>query len=262
LSPSDPSLEYLYGVHPVSEALSAYRRQFVEIWVAAKPCGIRRSELVESARKRGIPIRKVSAGKLRSQVGPVVHQGIVALVKPLPLVLLTHVLPQTTEDSPHGIWLLLDNITDTNNLGAIIRTALCAGVKAVIIPKDRSASPSPAVSKASSGALEHITLCRVTNLAETIKILKAHGIWVAGLDVDAKYSLFNHDLTGPMGLVIGGEEKGIRPIIKKQCDYLLSIPQVGAVSSLNASVAAAVVIFEAFRQNQVKKVKRLHLDGA
>jgi 23S rRNA (guanosine2251-2'-O)-methyltransferase len=101
--------------------------------------------------------------------------------------------------------------------------------------------------------LEHMALCRVTNLAETIKKLKARGIWVAGLDADAKEPLFNHDLTGPIGLVIGGEEKGIRPRIKKQCDFLLSIPQVGAVASLNASVAAAVVIFEAFRQNQIRK---------
>jgi 23S rRNA (guanosine2251-2'-O)-methyltransferase len=253
LNQSDPSLEYLYGVHPVSEALAADRRRFVEIWITLKHPDNKRSQLVESARKRGVPIRQVSAAKLRSQVGPVVHQGIAALVKPLPFVLLTNVLPQKSGDSAHGIWLLLDHITDPNNLGAIIRTALCAGVKAVIIPKDRSAPPSPAVSKASAGALEHMALCRVTNLAETIKKLKARGIWVAGLDADAKEPLFNHDLTGLIGLVIGGEEKGIRPRIKKQCDFLLSIPQVGAVSSLNASVAAAVVIFEALRQNQTRK---------
>ena len=253
MSINDPSLEYLYGVHPVLEALSAYRRRFMEIWITGKYLDQRRSQLVALARKRGVPIRKVSAERLRSQVGPVVHQGIAALVKPLPFVLLTKVLPPKSKSFAPGIWLLLDNITDPNNLGAIIRTALCAGVKAVIIPKDRSAPPSPAVSKASAGALEHVALCRVVNLAETIKRLKAHGIWVAGLDADAKYNLFNHDLTGPMGLVIGGEEKGIRPRIKKECDFVLSIPQVGAVSSLNASVAAAVVIFEAFRQNQISK---------
>ena len=253
MSISESSLEYLYGVHPVSEALSAYRRRFVEIWITAKHPAEQRSQLVESARKRGVPIRKVSAAKLRSQVGPVVHQGIVALANPLPFVLLTKVLPPKSGALASGIWLLLDNITDPNNLGAILRTALCAGVKAVIIPKDRSAPPSPAVSKASAGALEHIALCKVTNLAETIKMLKAHGIWVAGLDAAAKENLYDHDLTGPMGLVIGGEEKGIRPSIKKQCDFLLSIPQVGAISSLNASVAAAVVIFEALRQNQIRK---------
>ena len=253
MSTNDPSLEYLYGVHPVIEALLAHRRRFVEIWITEKHPGKKRSRLLELARKRGVPIRKVSAAKLRSQVGPVVHQGIVALANPLPFVLLTKVLPPKSGALASGIWLLLDNITDPNNLGAILRTALCAGVKAVIIPKDRSAPPSPAVSKASAGALEHIALCKVTNLAETIKMLKAHGIWVAGLDAGAKDTLFDHDLTGPVGLVIGGEEKGIRPRIKKQCDFLLSIPQVGAVASLNASVAAAVVIFEAFRQNQISK---------
>jgi 23S rRNA (guanosine2251-2'-O)-methyltransferase len=183
-------------------------------------------------------------------VGQVVHQGVAAVTEPLPLIHLAKVLPRKKSNSSYGIWLLLDNITDPNNLGAIIRTALCAGVKAVIFPKDRSAPPSPVVSKASAGALEHISLCRVTNLAETLKKLKAHGIWVAGLDAGAEDSLYHHDLSGPLALVVGGEEKGIRPRVKRQCDFLLSIPQMGPVSSLNASVAAAIAIFESLRQQQ------------
>jgi len=210
----------------------------------------RRAKVMELAQMRGIKIQKVSAQKLRSYVGQVVHQGVAAVTEPLPLVHFAKVLPQKRPNSSYGIWLLLDNITDPNNLGAIIRTAVCAGVKAVIFPKDRSASPTPAVSKASAGALEHISLCRVTNLAETLKKLKTHGVWVAGLDAGAKDSLYHHDLSGPLALVVGGEEKGIRPRVKRQCDFLLSIPQRGPVSSLNASVAVAIVVFEALRQHQ------------
>jgi 23S rRNA (guanosine2251-2'-O)-methyltransferase len=243
-------VEYLYGVNPVMEALFARRRKIKEIWLMTKPPEKRRSKVMELARMQGIKIQKVSAQKLRSNVGQVVHQGVAAVTEPLPLIHLTKVLPRKKSNSSYGIWLLLDNITDPNNLGAIIRTALCAGVKAVIFPKDRSAPPSPVVSKASAGALEHISLCRVTNLAETLKKLKAHGIWVAGLDAGAEDSLYHHDLSGPLALVVGGEEKGIRPRVKRQCDFLLSIPQMGPVSSLNASVAAAIAIFESLRQQQ------------
>jgi 23S rRNA (guanosine2251-2'-O)-methyltransferase len=144
----------------------------------------------------------------------------------------------------------LDNLVDPHNLGAIVRTALCAGLFAVIIPKDRSVPPTPAVSKASAGALEHVCLVSVTNLADTAQKLKQRGVWVVGLDGQARQSVFDADFKGPLALVVGSEEKGIRPRVKKQCDYLVSIPQFGRISSLNASVAAGVVIYEALRQRR------------
>lgn len=245
-------VEYLYGHHPVCEALTAGRREIREVWLTAEGSEHRREKVVALAQQRGIGVRTVSADKLRSHVGQAVHQGIAAVAGPLPLVPFEKILAETPPASSGGIWLLLDNIVDPHNLGAIIRTALCVGVKAVIIPKDRSAPPSPAVSKASAGALEHIKLCSVTNLANTIKELKKNGIWAAGLDAAAATPLYGHDLSGPLALVVGGEEKGIRPRVRQQCDFLLAIPQAGRVSSLNASVAAAVVMFEALRQQQIR----------
>jgi len=133
-------------------------------------------------------------------------------------------------------------------LGALLRTALCAGVDGIVIPKDRSALPTPAVSKASAGALEHSSLARVTNMVNTIKHLKEKGLWILGLDRIAEQSVFSSDLKGSIALVVGGEAKGIRPLVKKHCDMLMSIPQSSRINSLNASAAGAVVMYEAFRQ--------------
>ena len=144
--------------------------------------------------------------------------------------------------------LLLDQIVDPQNFGAIVRSAHCAGMHGVIVPKDHSAPPSAAVSKASAGALEHIRLAEVTNLVATIGELKAKGLWIAGADRWGAQSIYETDLKGPLAIVIGGEEKGLRPLVKKNCDFCISIPQVGPVGSLNASAAAAVIIYEAFRQ--------------
>ena len=146
--------------------------------------------------------------------------------------------------------LILDQIVDPQNLGALTRTAHCAGVHGIVIPKDRSAPPSAAVSKASAGALEHICLARVANLVGTIKVLKKAGLWIAGADRGGHHDLFVVDLKGPLALVIGGEEKGLRPLVKKQCDLMVAIPQTGPIGSLNASVAAAVIMYEIFRQRR------------
>ncbi len=244
------SQEYLYGVHPVREALLARRRNIKEVWLQNGEPDRRRIRISELATELGVAVHSISAAKLKSLLGPVIHQGVAAKVGPLPTTPLARVLPAKTPAPAHGVWLLLDSIVDPHNLGAIIRTALCAGVEAVVLPKDRSAPLSPAVSKASAGALEHMTLVSVTNLANTIKTLKSHGLWVAGLDAAADTFLYRQDLTGPLALVVGGEEKGIRPRVKQQCDFLIAIPQQGSVSSLNASVAAAVVMFEAMRQQR------------
>jgi len=153
-------------------------------------------------------------------------------------------------EKPDLFLLLADSISDTHNLGALIRTALCAGVDGVIIPKDRAAAPLPSVSRASAGALEHMPVVQVTNLVNTIAELKEKGMWIAGMAADADQSLFESNLTGPLALVIGGEEKGIRPLVRKHCDFLIRIPQEGQIDSLNASVAGAVVMYEAYRQRK------------
>jgi 23S rRNA (guanosine2251-2'-O)-methyltransferase len=242
--------EILYGIHPVSEALASQRRIIHEIYLQHEYKSDRLARLASLATDSGILIKTASSSEIKNLAGTVSHQGVGARVDRYPLVSFTDLLA-TVEDSgrPH-FFLLLDNILDPQNLGAIIRTALCVGVDGVIMPKDRSAPITPAVSKASAGALEHVRLCRATNLVQTIKQCKNHGIWIMGLDKTAELSLYDGDMTGSIAIVLGGEQKGLRPLVKKNCDFLVSIPQLGAVDSLNVSVAAAVTMYEALRQRR------------
>jgi 23S rRNA (guanosine2251-2'-O)-methyltransferase len=250
LKPEKHRTEILYGYHPVAEALAAGRRRIWELFVRGPKPAAHKDQLLEQARQRGATVRVVDSSQLKGLAGTALHQDIAARVSPLPLTPLAQALAGDPKALADRIWLLLDNLVDPHNLGAVVRTALCAGIWCVVIPKDRSAPPTPAVSKASAGALEHICLVSVTNLADTLKRLKALGIWVVGLDAAAELSVFKANLKGSLALVVGGEEKGIRPWVKKQCDFLVSIPQFGRVSSLNASVAAGVVIYEAIRQRR------------
>jgi len=240
--------EILFGIHPIYEALKNRRRVFSGIYIAKEKSSKRIEDIEELAEFFGIPVKNISAAQLKSMTGTDQHQGIGAMVSPYPFYDISDISDKSKSAENPQFLLLLDSVADVHNLGALIRTALCAGVSGVIIPKDRAAPPTPAVSKASAGALEHIRLTQVTNLVNTIRELKENGIWVAGTDKEAGRSLFEHDLTVPLAIVIGGEEKGIRPLVKKHCDFLISIPQVGPLNSLNASVAGAVLMYEVFRQ--------------
>ena len=242
--------EILYGINPVYEALVAARRHFFKIHIERKNLSGRLRQLIDMAENHKIPIKKATSSQIDVIAGCGVHQGIAANVSRYPLVDIQTLLslPGISESALR--LLLLDNIQDPHNLGAIIRTASCIGIDGVVIPKDRSVSPTATVSKASAGALEHIHLARITNMARTLKMLKDHGLWIIGLDQNAPQSMYATDLTGPIALVIGGEQKGIRPLVKRNCDMLISIPQCGPISSLNASVAGAIVMYESFRQRQ------------
>lgn len=240
--------ELLYGIHPVAEALAAGRRMFREVFVAADGSSRRVAAVATVAASKNIPVRRVTMPQLNRMVGDIPHQGTAARVGPYPLTELTTVLTPASASGASPLLVLLDAIVDPQNLGAIIRTALGVGADGVVIPRDRAVGPTPAVSKASAGALEHVRLVQVTNLSATIRTLQDHGWWVYGMDRGADHSVFDIDLTGPLAIVIGGEEKGIRPLVKQSCDLLLSIPQRGPVETLNASVAAAVAMYEAYRQ--------------
>ena len=240
--------EILYGFHPVYEALRAGRRTFHEIYISKQPLSRRIERIRSAAGRKNIRIKEASPAKLQAIGGTVSHQGIMALVSAYPLAdtaeLLGTVLPGTR--SP--FLLLLDHIVDPHNLGAIIRTGLCAGIDGVIIPKDRSAYPTPAVSRISAGALEYMRVAQVNNMVRFVRTLKDQNVWIVGLDPNTGQSIYGADLTGAVALAVGGEEKGIRPLVKKNCDLLISIPQCGPVGSLNASVAAAIAIYESHRQ--------------
>ena len=240
--------EILYGIHPVAEALKAGRREVFEIYISKnKPS--RRIETVRGlAESKKIPVRMMSASRLAEIAKADMHQGVGAKVGAFPFASIHDILDRPGPECRRHFLLMLDHVVDPRNLGALIRTAICVGINGIIIPKDRSALPNPLVSKSSSGALEHARVAKVTNLVHTVHMLKAKGIWVVGMDKDAKQSIYSSDFSSALAVIIGGEEKGLRPLVKKHCDYLISIPQSQAVSSLNASVAGGIIMYEVFRQ--------------
>lgn len=240
--------EIIYGIHPVFEALQAKRRTFHELYILKDTTNQRIEHIIKTAHLAKIPIQYLQRQKLHSLTGIDTHQGIAARVSPYPLLDLSDLISDNNLAGTSNFFLLIDNIVDPHNLGALIRTALCATLSGVIIPKDRSAEPSPTVSKSSAGALEHVRLATVVNMVNAIKELKKSTIWIIGLDKDGDRSIYENDFTGNIGMVVGGEESGIRPLVKKNCDFLSFIPQNGPVNSLNASVAGAVAMYEAYRQ--------------
>jgi len=244
------SREVLFGFHPVMEALNAGRRKIHSVIVDRDALSGRQAEAIQLAQDQGVAWNRQTPEQIRSACGSDQHQGIAALVSPLPDDSAKAVVADAAANAKSPLLVLLDGIVDPNNLGAIVRTAHCAGADAVVVPKDRAAGPTPVVSKVSAGALEHTRLCRVTNLVSSIQWLKKQGLWVAGLAMEGEPSLFEADLKGPLALVIGGEGRGLRRLVREHCDFLLSIPLCGRVDSLNASAAAAVVLYEALRQRR------------
>lgn len=235
-------IEYLFGVNPVTEALRAKRRKIQEILIVDGKSPERFSDIISMAQARNIAIRKVDFKEMCKLAGTDAHQSVAAKTEPFRLSDLSEIT------KTNGLVVLLDGIEDPQNLGAIARTALCAGAAGIIIPKDRSVSPAPSASKASAGAMEHLKIAMVTNLSTAIKELKKSGYWITGLDTDADYSLYDADLSVQLAVVIGGEDRGLRNLVRQNCDFIISIPQKQEFNSLNASVAAAVVIYEAVRQ--------------
>jgi len=238
--------DFLFGINPVTEAFRAKRRTIFEVFVSSGKTQGKISDIINLAHSTNVPVTKLSFPELTKIAGTDSHQSVVARTSAYPLTDLTELM----NNKDQGLILILDGIEDPQNLGAIGRTALCAGADGIIIPKDRAASPVPSASKASAGALEHLRVAKVTNLTTAIKELKNNGFWIAGLDANADSPLYSTDLTAPLGIVIGGEDRGLRDLIRKNCDFILSIPQKGLFNSLNASVAGAVVIYEVLRQRE------------
>ena len=176
------------------------------------------------------------------------YQGVIAIVPPFEYCEVEDIIEYAKEKEENPFILILDGIEDTHNLGAIIRTAETAGVHGIIIPKRRSASVNSTVSKVACGAVEYMRIARVNNIKECIKTLKEYGVWICGTDVNAEQYYFNQDLKGPLGIVIGNEGKGMSELVKKNCDFLVKIPVLGKVQSLNASVSTGIIVYEAVKQ--------------
>jgi 23S rRNA (guanosine2251-2'-O)-methyltransferase len=238
---------YIYGINPVVEALRSESCRTTEVWLAKGRNLARLKEIIGMAEYKGVPIRQVERSKLDSLTVNAPHQGVVGFIDQFNYADLDGVL-EKGEGAP--LLLVLDGIEDPRNLGALIRTADACGVWGVIIPKDRSAGITPAVAKSSAGAVFHLPVVRVANIPTTLRQIKERGIWVVGAAAEAHTDLFQQDLTSPLAVVIGGEGRGIRPLIKRECDFLVSIPMKSKVNSLNASVAGSIILYEITRQRE------------
>ena len=181
------------------------------------------------------------------------YQGVIVIVPPFEYVEIQDILQEALEKEEDPFILILDGIEDPHNLGSIIRTAETAGVHGIIIPKRRAVSVNSTVNKASAGAVEHMKIARVTNISDAIEDLKRAGLWICGTDINAEKYYYNQDLTGPLGIVIGNEGKGISTKVKKNCDFNVKIPMKGKIKSLNASVSTGIIVYEAMKQRIRKK---------
>lgn len=243
--------DYLYGINPISEALQGDGRKPLELLVINGERNDRLDDLVVQAKRQSLKINFLERRELDRLAGHTHHQGVLLSLTPFRYVDFDDLLQNWRASGQVAFFLLLDGITDPHNFGAILRSAEVAGCRGVIVAKDRSCPVTSVVEKTAAGALAHLVLCQVTNLSRTIDELKKEGIWCYGLagDEDAQ-ELFSTDLKGNLALVVGSEGRGLRPNIRKHCDALLSIPMVGQVNSLNASVATGVALFEVVRQNR------------
>jgi 23S rRNA (guanosine2251-2'-O)-methyltransferase len=237
----------LTGIHAVREAIEA-GRPLDSVIVARGSHGNRIEELVRLARSHGIPVRFEERIQLDRAAGTREHQGVVALVAASPSASFEDLLKPRDPLGAPGLLVLLDGVEDPQNLGAIVRTALAAGAQGVVIPERRAAGLTDSVSRASAGALAHLPVARVKNISRAMEEMKEAGYWLVGLDERAEQRHTEVDFKVPVGIVLGGEGKGLHELVRERCDFLVSIPTTGPVRTLNVSVAAGVVLFEAVRQ--------------
>lgn len=240
----------IYGVHAVETALRNDAENLGQIWFDKRSRNDRLKKLEKMAEDSGLRLLAMESDKLDKIAGTNKHQGIVAEYYKLKAWTENDLLDLLDGLEEPAFLLVLDGVTDPHNLGACLRTAEGAGIHAVIAPKDNAASITPTVRKVASGAAEIIPFVPVTNLARTLETLKSRGIWLTGTSDKAKQTLYQAELKGPMALVMGAEGAGIRRLTEEACDYLISIPMAGQVSSLNVSVATGICLYEAVRQRQ------------
>ena len=242
-------VDFVFGRHAVVEALQTPDR-VNRVFIQEGTSGRDAAKVIELAREKGIQVQTVPKTKIEDLVGNAVHQGLVASIAAYEYADLEDVFKKAEEKGEDPFIVILDGVEDPHNLGSILRTADATGVHGIIIPKRRSASLTATVAKASTGAIEHVPVVRVTNLTQTIEQLKARGIWVFGTDMDGTdYRKWN--TSGPLAIVMGNEGKGVSRIVKESVDEMVTIPMVGHVQSLNASVASALMMYEVFRNRSL-----------
>lgn len=244
--------DVLVGRNAVTEALKS-GRGINKLWIASGDREGSVSEIAALAKERGIVVQYVERAKIEALAGGHRHQGVLAYVAPVPYAELDDILKAAEEKGEAPFLVLLDELEDPHNLGALLRTADATGVHGILIPKRRSVSLNATVAKTSAGAVEYVPVARIGNIAQTFKKLKEKGFWVAGADMDGEKAYYEADLTGPLVLVVGSEGRGMSRLTKEACDFIVSMPMVGRINSLNASVAGSILMYESMRQRLQKK---------
>jgi 23S rRNA (guanosine2251-2'-O)-methyltransferase len=239
--------ETIYGLHAVRIMLERHPERILRLRLAERRDDPRARALEELAHRQHRPVERIDGQALKKLLGDVVHQGVAADVAPLPPWDEDELLA-ALQSVQAPLLLALDGVQDPHNLGACLRTADACGALAVIVPKDRAAQLTPTVRKVAAGAAETTPVVTVTNLVRALKLLKDAGLWVVGADGAAEQSADTVDLKGPVALVLGAEGAGLRQLTRQNCDFLVRLPQFGAVESLNVSVAAGMLLYEAARQ--------------
>ena len=257
-SPAGDRTTEIFGVNPVIEALRAARRPLQEITIAAGAKDTRLRELLELARARGVPVHHAPRVTLDKRARNGAHQGVVARVAAAQYADaddLIETISARVGATPAPLALILDGVEDPHNLGAILRTAECAGVDAVFVPERRAVGLTETVAKASAGAVEHVRVARVTNLSRLIDQLKERNVWVVGTAAEAKMNYSDWDWTRASAIVMGGEGAGLHRLVGEHCDAVVKIPVLGHIESLNVSVATGVILYEVLRQRSAAGVQ-------
>lgn len=232
----------VYGIHPVSEALRSDSARLEGIWITRGVSGARVQEIIDAARNLKVPLHFENEDVLQRKADSSNHQHVVAQLAPLSYVSLDEVVDKK------GWLLVLDQVEDPHNLGAVLRTAEAAGVVSVLLPKRGSCGITPTVIKASAGAAIHLPIARIGNVSETLRRLKKQGYWVIGLDRQGQDRIDNLDTSGPLVIVVGGE-RGLRRLVRKSCDFLVALPMRGRVESLNLSVATGILLYSLLQES-------------
>ncbi len=243
-------MNYIYGINAVAEGLKARARSFSWVAVSKERHDLRLQRVVDECRKQGVAVRFVSRAELDQMAGNNAHQGVVAVTSAKQYNDLDDLVE--AKRGQYSLLVVLDGVEDPHNLGAVIRTADASGADGVIIPERRAASVTALVAKASAGASEHLPVAKVTNIARTLEELKANNIWTVGLDERGPQRYDSLDYNMDCAIVLGAEGKGIHQLVARKCDFLVSIPMLGKVPSLNVSVAAGVMLYEIVRQRRKK----------
>lgn len=246
-------MNVIFGINAVSEALKARGRSFEWVGVAKERDDLRLQRLIQECRANSVAVRFLPRIELDRMARTGSHQGVVAVTSSKAYVELDDVI--AAKRGEHALIVVLDGVEDPHNLGAILRTADAAGANGLVIPERRAAGVTGTVAKASAGASEHLPVAKVTNISRTLEELKMKGVWIVGLDERGKQNYDEVDYKMDCAVVLGAEGKGLHDLVSRKCDFLVSIPMLGEVPSLNVSVAAGVVLYEIVRQRRLSITK-------